>query len=107
MSKNTHGAPLTPAVFHILLALYGGEKHGYEIMKLVEKDSSGSVTMGPGTLYGSLERMMKSGLVAESNTSDPRRIYYKLTAEGRTVFKAETERLAQASRLAQARLRTA
>ena len=59
--------PLTPAVFHILLALSSGERHGYGIMKQVEADSQGKVTMGPGTLYGSLKRMLDSGLVRESD----------------------------------------
>ena len=59
--------PLTPAVFHILLALSSGERHGYGIMKQVEADSQGNVTMGPGTLYGSLKRMLDAGLVRESD----------------------------------------
>ena len=74
--------PLTPAVFHILLALVGQERHGYDIMQQVKSDSQGAVKMGPGTLYGSLDRMIDAGLVAKGNTQDPRRIYYKLTALG-------------------------
>ncbi len=100
-------SPLTPAVFHILLALYGQERHGYDIMRQVEDDSQGSVKVGPGTLYGSIDRMIKAGLVVASNTQDPRRIYYKLTAQGKTVFKAETERISQASAIAKRQLKAA
>ena len=99
--------PLTPAVFYILLALVSRERHGYDIMQHVDDLSEGAIAMGPGTLYGSLDRMMKSGLVAESNTTDPRRIYYKLTAQGRSILKAETDRLTQASEIARRELRAA
>jgi DNA-binding PadR family transcriptional regulator len=93
MSKPKSMAPLTPAVFHILLALYGRERHGYDIMQQVKEDSRGQVKMGPGTLYGSIDRMMTAGLVTEGNKQDPRRIYYKLTALGQTALRAESERL--------------
>ncbi len=65
--KDTTNAPLTPAVFHILLALSTKERHGYGIMKEVETDSQGKVNMGPGTLYGSLGRMIEAGLIRESD----------------------------------------
>ena len=90
--------PLTPAVFHILLALSSGERHGYGIMKQVEVDSQGKVSMGAGTLYGSLKRMLDSGLVQESDKrvdpdmDDERRIYYQLTTAGRKALGAELER---------------
>src|ERR1700733_1502592 len=87
--------PLTPAVFHILLALFGKERHGYDIMQQVKMDSADAVKMGPGTLYGSLDRMIEAGLVAKANTQDPRRIYYRLTALGQTTFQAETARLSR------------
>lgn len=93
-------SPLTPAVFHILLALSGGELHGYAIMQEVESQSSGSVPMGPGTLYGSLKRMLASGLVAEAGErpdpalDDERRRYYKLTEEGTRALRSEADRLA-------------
>jgi DNA-binding PadR family transcriptional regulator len=58
--------PLTPAVFHLLLALVGKERHGYDIMQQVKTDSQNAVKMGPGTLYGSLGRMIEAGLVAKS-----------------------------------------
>ena len=92
------GAPLTPAVLHILLALSQGELHGYGIMKQVEADSHGKVTMGPGTLYGSVKRMMEAGLLRESDKrvdpamDDERRIYYELTGAGQEALAAELQR---------------
>ncbi len=72
MPKNKLNAPLTPAVLHILLALSSGERHGYGIMKQVESESQGKVKMGPGTLYGSIGRMMEAGLIRESDKkADP------------------------------------
>jgi DNA-binding MarR family transcriptional regulator len=85
--------PLTPAVFHILLALYGRERHGYDIMQQVKEDSRGAVKMGPGTLYGSFDRMIAAGLITKSDTRDPRRKYCKHTALGQATLKAESERL--------------
>jgi DNA-binding PadR family transcriptional regulator len=99
--------PLTPAVFHILLALADGEKHGYAIMQEVESVTAGQVTMGPGTLYGSIKRMLKAGLIAETDErpdpalDDARRRYYELTGYGRAVLNAEAERLARAVREAE------
>jgi len=95
--------PLTPAVFYILLALIEGQRHGYDIMRQVKLDSGGVVSMGPGTLYGSIDRMIKAGLVKESDTRDPRRIYYMLTALGTSAFEAEAKRLSQASQIARKR----
>ena len=98
--------PLTPAVLHILLALAGGEKHGYAIMHEVQETTDGQVTMGPGTLYGSIKRMRKAGFIVESDKrpdpdlDDARRRYYELTGYGRRVLAAEVERLAQVVRLA-------
>jgi DNA-binding MarR family transcriptional regulator len=85
--------PLTPALFHILLALYGRERHGYDIMEQVKEHSRGAVKMGLGTLYGSLDRMIPAGLVTKSDARDPRRIYCKLTALRQATLKAESERL--------------
>lgn len=96
--KEASSAPLTPAVLHILLALSTGERHGYGIMKQVEADSQGMVKMGPGTLYGSIGRMMEAGLIRESDKRvDPemageRRIYYRLTDAGRAALGAELNR---------------
>lgn len=98
MAKSTTNAPLTPAVLHILLALSSKERHGYGIMKQVESDSQGKVNMGPGTLYGSIGRMIEAGLIRESDkTIDPemddeRRVYYKISGLGQRALAAELER---------------
>ncbi len=98
--------PLTPAVFHILLALADGAKHGYAIMQEVESATEGTVTMGPGTLYGSIKRMLKADLIQESDErpdpelDDARRRYYELTAYGRRVLTAEAQRLAATVQMA-------
>jgi DNA-binding PadR family transcriptional regulator len=86
--------PLSAAVFSILLALAGSEKHGYAIMKEASLPEGGGVPMGPGTLYGSLDRMMRNGLVEETGfTDNERRRYYRLTRLGQEVFSAEAARL--------------
>lgn len=101
--------PLTPAVFHILLALADGEKHGYAIMQEVEVSTGGTVTMGPGTLYGSIKRMLAAGLLEESDErpdptlDDQRRRYYKLTGLGGQAVAAEAQRLAVLVTLAKAK----
>jgi DNA-binding PadR family transcriptional regulator len=103
MRNETH-APLTPAVFYILLALYGKERHGYDIMRQVHEDSRGQVAMGPGTLYGSIDRMMEAGLVERlPHAHDERRIYYRLSAKGKRALQAESKRLARAAQLAATR----
>ena len=92
--------PLTPAMFHILLALADRERHGYHIMREVEERTEGMVRLGPGTLYGSIKRMLSDGLVEESGErpdpemDDERRRYYRLTDFGYRVATAEAERLA-------------
>ncbi len=91
--------PLTAAVFHILLALADEERHGYGIMQEVERRTSGAVRMGPGTLYGTIKRVLGEGLIAKSGErpdpalDDERRRYYRLTEFGRRVAVAEAERL--------------
>jgi len=101
--------PLTPAVFHILLALVDGERHGYGIMQEVEARTEGRTRMGPGTLYGSIKRMLADKLIEESGLrpdpklDDERRRYYKLTNFGLRVAQAEAERLAQLVNVAQAK----
>jgi DNA-binding PadR family transcriptional regulator len=105
MSKSSPEGPLTPAVFQILLALYGRERHGYDIMQQVKEDSPGAVKMGPGTLYGSLDRMIAAGLVIKSDTRDPRRIYYKLTGLGQATLKAESDRLSAVAAIARRQLK--
>jgi DNA-binding PadR family transcriptional regulator len=98
VAKTTSRAPLTPAVLHILLALSTEDRHGYGIMKQVERESDGKLKMGPGTLYGSLGRMVQAGLVRESDRrvdpamDDERRIYYTLTGPGRQALEAELDR---------------
>lgn len=92
--------PLTPAVFHILMALSDGEKHGYAIMRVVKETSGGRMVLGPGTLYGAIKRLQRESLITESDyrpdpvIDDARRRYYELTDFGRRVLIAESERLA-------------
>ena len=97
MSSAQDHIPLTPAVFHILLALAEGPTHGYAIMQEVESLTDGRLQMGPGTLYGSVKRMLKAELIKEapapSDETDPRRRYYQLTALGESVAQAEARRL--------------
>jgi DNA-binding PadR family transcriptional regulator len=101
--------PLSPAVFHVLLALADAERHGYGIIKEVEARTDGRVRLGPGTLYGSIKRMLEQGLVAESDErpdaelDDERRRYYRLTDFGRRVAAAEAERLAGLVKVARAK----
>ena len=101
--------PLTPAVFNILLALADGEKHGYGIMQEVEANTKGQVLMGPGTLYGSIKRMLQADLIEESDeradpeVDDQRRRYYRLTDLGRRTLRMEAERLALQVKIARAK----
>jgi DNA-binding PadR family transcriptional regulator len=91
--------PLTPAVFHVLLALAGGDMHGYAILKEVEEQTSGEVLLSTGTLYGIIKRLLADGLIAEVRrrpaieNDDARRRYYHLTEEGRAVATAEARRM--------------
>ena len=104
---------LTPAVFHILLALADEDRHGYGIMQDVFEQTGGAMDMGPGTLYGSIKRMLEAGLVEEAGEApDPalgpgsgeeRRRYYRITALGRKNMRSEAERLAAAVKVARAR----
>ena len=92
--------PLTPAIAHILLAVADQDRHGYAIMQEVERITSGTVRMGPGTLYGTIKRMIASGLLQETDErpdpelDDERRRYYRGTVLGRAVLEAETARMA-------------
>jgi DNA-binding PadR family transcriptional regulator len=98
--------PLTPAVFHVLLALADGERHGYAVMQEVAEHTEGAIKMGPGTLYGTVKRLLKARLIEESderpdsNLDDERRRYYRLTALGEQVVKAEARRYEEMVRLA-------
>src|SRR4051812_9713336 len=100
--------PLTPAVFHILLALADAERHGYAIMDHVAKSTDGQIKMGPGTLYGTIKRLLASGWLAESaerpdpEMDDERRRYYRLTQLGRRVLEAEARRYARVVSLVRA-----
>jgi DNA-binding PadR family transcriptional regulator len=100
--------PLTPAVSHIMLSLADGEKHGYAIMREVEEMTDGHITMGPGTLYGSIKRMLGAGLIEETDQrpdeeDDERRRYYRLTGLGNRVLSAEMARLETMMRAAAAK----
>ena len=100
---------MTPAMFHILLALADKERHGYHIMREVDERTSGSVKLGPGTLYGSIKRMMADGLIEELDErpdpalDDERRRYYRLTDLGFRVATAEAQRLEQMVKSARAK----
>ena len=96
--------PLTPAVFHILLALADGPLHGYGIMQAVEASAANEPSMGPGTIYGSLQRMEEAGLVKElaARTDDRRRVFTLLPA-GRRALAQEAERLARLAALVRAK----
>jgi DNA-binding PadR family transcriptional regulator len=101
--------PLTPAVFHIMLALAEGEGHGYGIMLEVEKLTLGQLHLGPGTLYRSIQRMLIDGLIEERKDAlapeedDERRRYYRLTKLGLEAARAEAQRLANLVKAARQR----
>jgi DNA-binding PadR family transcriptional regulator len=101
--------PLTQPVFHIMLALANGEKHGYAIMQEVDAISHEQFKLGPATLYSSIKRMLEAGLLAECDDrpdpelDDQRRRYYQLTRLGAQVLAAESRRLADLVTLAKAR----
>ncbi len=101
--------PLATAHMHILMALADGEKHGYAVMREVEQMTDGEVTMGPGTLYGAVKRMLSAGLIEETEErpdpeiDDERRRYYRLTGFGARVLTAETARLERLVHRAQAK----
>ena len=101
--------PLTPPVFHLLVALSEGERHGYALMRQVAADTDGALQLGPGTLYGCLQRMLEAGLIAESGRradpllDDERRRYYRISDFGMRVVTAEAKRLAAAVTVARAR----
>ena len=101
--------PLTPAVFHILLALADSERHGYSIMQEIAAHTEGKMRIGPTTLYRSIKHMLLDGLIVEADErpdpvlDDDRRRYYKLTSFGQQVALAETRRLEQALSVARSR----
>jgi DNA-binding PadR family transcriptional regulator len=100
-AQAAHGdfLPLSPAIHHILLALADEERHGYAIMLEVTRLTGGATKMGPGTLYGTLKRMLTAGLIEEAaerpdpGLDDERRRYYRITPLGAKVLRAETSRV--------------
>jgi len=92
--------PLTPAAFHVLIALADGPKHGYLILKDVEERTNGDVVLSTGTLYGLIKRFLDEELIIETKADDDRRRPYKLTALGREVAEAEAGRLERMVRAA-------
>ena len=100
--------PLPPAMFHILLSLADADRHGYAIIQDVAARTAGEVRLGPGTLYRTIQRMLELDLIVETETrpapdaDDERRRYYRITARGREVARAEVERLSSLIRLARA-----
>jgi DNA-binding PadR family transcriptional regulator len=110
-SDPTAFLPLTPVVLHILLALAREDLHGYAVSRDVEEQTAGAIRMGPGTLYGSLQRLLDAELIREvavpagaGGAHAERRRYYGITALGRSALRADAERLAGAVRLARTRL---
>jgi len=100
--------PLKPHWFHVLLSLADGEQHGYGIMQEVLERTGGKVRLWPATLYGTLKRLMEADLIGESERrpgedDDPRRKNYRLTALGRRVLAAESERLEDLVRVIRAK----
>ncbi len=101
--------PLHPATFHILVALAGGDQHGYAIIQDVAERTGGAIRLSPGTLYRSIQRMLEDGLIVEPRRrpapedDDERRRYYRITPLGTAVAKAEAGRLAELVRMARAR----
>jgi DNA-binding PadR family transcriptional regulator len=115
-SKNRSAAPvpadltpLTPALFHILLSLGEGERHGYALKREIALRTAGKLMIGPGVLYGSINKMLELGLIEESdNRPDPhlddeRRRYYRITSYGRKVAQAEAARMRELVELATAK----
>lgn len=100
---------MTPAVFHILLSLADGERHGYSIMRDIASQTKGKLRLGPATLYRSIKHLVEDGLIEESDVrpdpalDDERRHYYRLTEQGRHVVVAEVQRLEEALCVARSR----
>jgi DNA-binding PadR family transcriptional regulator len=117
-SEPAKSSPLSSATLHILLALAGGNLHGYGIIKEVTRNSDGHYRLGPGTLYDNLKKLMDAGLVADAATAssskrksisskeDDRR-FYTLTKDGKNALAAEVDRLQSVVREAKLRLQEA
>ncbi|HEY4950880.1 MAG TPA: PadR family transcriptional regulator [Candidatus Acidoferrales bacterium] len=103
-----HPTPLSPAFFHILLSLGEGERHGYALKREIALRTNGKLKLGPGMLYGSINRMLELGLIEESDDrpeahlDDERRRYYRITNYGRKVAQAEAARMRELAQLATA-----
>jgi DNA-binding PadR family transcriptional regulator len=101
---------MTPAVLHILLSLASEDRHGLGIAADVKSFTHGRLSLGPGTLYGTVKRLLDLGLIEDlgspSADDDPRRRYYRITARGRRALEAETEGLAAVLGVAKRRLKT-
>src|SRR3954464_1220112 len=102
---------MTPAVLNILLSLADEDRHGLGIAADVKAFTSGRLTLGPGTLYGTIKRLLDAGLVEDlgspdAKDDDPRRRYYRITAKGRRALEAETQGLAAVLGVARRRLKT-
>jgi DNA-binding PadR family transcriptional regulator len=101
--------PLSPVVFHILLSLGEGERHGYALKREISLRTGGKLKLGPGVLYGSINKMLEQGLIEESedrpdpHLDDERRRYYRLTSLGRRTAQAEAARMSDLVRLAAAK----
>jgi DNA-binding PadR family transcriptional regulator len=101
--------PLTAAVFHVLLALADGEKHGYVISKEIARRTDNEVRLRAGTLYGIIKRLLEEELIEESvdrpdfSLDDERRRYYRLTKLGHRVAEAEAERMQRVLALARSK----
>ena len=104
--RPSQSSGVTPAEFHILLALSDADRHGYAVMQQVAADSAGDVQLGPGTLYTAIKRLLDYGFIREVESrvdpdiDDARRRYYRLSPAGRTAALAEADRLAGLVRLA-------
>jgi DNA-binding PadR family transcriptional regulator len=100
--------PLSPAFFHILLSLGEGERHGYALKREIAARTDGKLKLGPGVLYGSINRLFELGLIEESDErpdphlDDERRRYYRITTLGREVARAEASRMRELAEMAAA-----
>ena len=102
---------MTAAVLHILLSLAGDDRHGLGIAADVKAFTNGRLTLGPGTLYGTIKRLLEAGLIEDlgspsGDEDDPRRRYYRITVKGRRALESETEGLASVLSVARRRLKT-
>lgn len=106
MSSTDPLLPLSPAVFHILLSLGEGERHGYALKREIAKRTNGALKLGPGVLYGSINKMLDLGLIEESDErpdphlDDERRRYYRITSLGRNAARAEAARMRELAEMA-------